>query len=133
MGGLWGIGKVFSRDLFHLSECAQHATICLALGIAILRKPNTERTSQALVSGKWVSLHSHRLQAIKALKKELDSVKGPLSDTDLLNMMSMLSIVVSNIKMINYVLLVYIITTSSHGYQYPASAVLPHIDTNRIW
>jgi hypothetical protein len=48
-----------------------HALMVLAISNAIVRSPNTERHSRALVSKQWRSLHQHRFEAIRALNQEL--------------------------------------------------------------
>ena len=95
-GGLWPVFRGWSRDWhFSRSKCGQHAIICLALGISIMRQPNTERTSHALPFSKCGSLYFHYLEAISALKIDLAGVQGLPSDEILYNMGLILGIEVS--------------------------------------
>lgn len=62
------------------SKSFSHALLVLAMGHGIIRRPNTQRNSRALISQEWRSLHQHRFEAIQALNKELDDDETRFSD-----------------------------------------------------
>ena len=102
MKDMWTEWFVFSLEeitAFPLSF--QLGLLVFVMGHIILRKPNTERSSSALTSRQWRSLHQHRLEEIQAMNQELAREETRFSDATFSSIVFTFSIEVRKITSIS--------------------------------